>query len=436
MGATVMATVDVADENGAQGGVAPRAASVMTFTDSAGAFVLATTERMAQVVVYHDALEPYGLSALSATRPSGAAPWQVHLATPSLASVWRTLCGRPPPASPLTTIVFGSLRLDDDTTRLAGATVILGWEPRGMPMHDTVNTASDTLQHVRATTSNARGDYVFCGLPPVARAGLTATDSARHSSAVLLPHTGAVVQRVDVVLGTPARAARVHGSIRQADGLPLRDAVISVDGSSTTTTTGADGRFVLAAVPTGSRMLSARKVGYVPQHVAVHVLARATPAVLLTMPFGVTLDEVLVSERRAARPDVEDYWQRRKRGAGRFLDAAEIVKFPRLQDALRTFSMLSIETAENGVDFVVRGRQRRAVLSASEQRVVSCTATLMNDGIVERAWQIAALPLASIAAIEVHGSGSTAPARYRQFIDDCAVVLVWSKQFVAQVVAR
>lgn len=403
-------------------------------TDADGRFTLVATARVERLTVFHDDWERLGLTALDAVRPAGLARWTASLATPSLETLWLRLCERPLPAiRERPAIVFGTLRLADDSTRVAGASLTLGWEP-DVYIEDQRAGKQNTSQNTTALTrSNAQGEFFFCGVPDAAHFGIVARGSGLASSEVLLLSDGRPVRRIDLVLGDSAQRASVVGTLLDESGMPVRDATVTIDGVPTTVTTGADGRFAFTSVPLGTRMLSARKLGYLPSVLPTEVVERsernAGREMRVTMQRGVTLEGVKVVARRALNREVVDFNRRRLSGVARYMDNRELRNIPRIQDALRLFPSLRVNTANNGVDFVVLGRQMQASITTTSLSMSGCSAAVFIDGIQGDTQFLAVLRPESIAAIEVFSNGAYAPIRFRGFADNCAVVLVWTLDY-------
>lgn len=400
-------------------------------TDADGRFTLVASARVERLTVFHDDWERLGLTALDAVRPTGLARWTASLATPSLETLWLRLCERPLPAvRERPAIVYGTLRLADDSTRVAGASLTLGWEP-DVYIEDQRAGKQNASQNTTAVTrSNAQGEFFFCGVPDAAHFGIVARGSGLASSEVLLLSDGRPVRRIDLVLGDTTQRAAVVGTLLDESGVPVRDATVTIDGVQTSVTTTGDGRFVFTAVPLGTRMLSARKLGYLPSVVPTEVVERsersAARDLRITMQRGVTLEGVKVVARRALNREVVDFNRRRLSGIGRYMDNKELRNIPRIQDALRLFPSLTIRTANNGVDFAVLGRQMQASITTTSLSMSGCMASVFIDGIQGDTQFLSVFTPESIAAIEVYSNGAYAPIRFRGFADNCAVVLVWT----------
>lgn len=70
-----------------------------------------------------------------------------------------------------------------------------------------------------------------------------------------------------------AQTGTVRGQIADSTGAPIIGAVVGVENSTLRTASDAKGRYVLTAVPAGSRVLRARGIGYVPVTKSVTVVA-------------------------------------------------------------------------------------------------------------------------------------------------------------------
>ena len=164
----------------------------------------------------------------------------------------------------------------------------------------------------------------------------------------------------------------------------------------------------------------------VPAEVVDRRAQSAPNEMRVTMQRGVTLEGVKVVARRKLNREVVDFNRRRLSGIGKYMDNRELRNIPRIQDALRLFPSLTVRTANNGVDFVVLGRQMQASISTTSLNMVGCMAPVFIDGIQADTQFLSVLTPESIAAIEVYSNGAYAPIRFRSFSDNCAVVLVWT----------
>ena len=387
-------------------------------TDSLGRFVLIAESRVQRVDAYHELLDRVGLGALRADRDEAAGRWTPRLSTPGMDGVWSSLCGGRRPRNGDGGIVFGRTSASDGKTRLAGAQVELQWE--------TLEATRDTVPRyqTRVVRSDSIGRYVVCGVQEFGPAGVIAVARGLRSSALLLPGDIVPVRRADLLLGATADSARtlVDGVVQDSDGQPVSEATIAIDGVETSVRSGADGRFRMTNVPTGTRMLSARKVGLLPFLAPIDVVDGGVRNHIVAVERGVTIEGVRITARSAISRDRREFDERKRTGIGRVMDSTTIMMFPRLQSALRQYPSVLVATANNGIDFTLLGR----VVSGGAR----CHAYIYVDGVIESSEYLTILPPENIAATELYTSAEFAPARFRGLGGSCAVLLVWTKNFL------
>src|SRR5665647_3466397 len=98
-----------------------------------------------------------------------------------------------------------------------------------------------------------------------------------------------------------ARAAStdtVQGTVVDSAGSPVGDVVVSLVELERATTTGRDGRFVLADVPRGRQTLAVRRVGFAPQSQTL-IVSGTTTLTLTLGPTALRLEVVTVTATRA-----------------------------------------------------------------------------------------------------------------------------------------
>jgi Carboxypeptidase regulatory-like domain len=93
--------------------------------------------------------------------------------------------------------------------------------------------------------------------------------------------------------------------VLDADGRPVADASVSVEGTPARAVTGEDGRYVIANVPPGAHTLVARRLGYAPAELVVPATGEPRQTVQFTLRSSpVALSAVVVpGARGAARAD-------------------------------------------------------------------------------------------------------------------------------------
>ena len=116
--------------------------------------------------------------------------------------------------------------------------------------------------------------------------------------------------------------------------------------------------------------------------------------------------------------DAVELDERKLANKGRFLDSTHFRQYNQLRQALDVAPGLRTQVGRAPGDFVLRGRG-------------DCLATLWVNGVREPNTfdsMLARMAVGDIAAFEVYPSEAMAPSRYLTPGNQCAVVLVWTKQ--------
>lgn len=386
-------------------------------SDSLGRFELISDVRVAQLTVYHEALDGMGLGALSLERPASATVWQgLRVSTPSINTLWRRVCDGQIPTTVRTGIVTGTARLTDNSTRVAGAKVIAQWQA--------VAGGPDELLSVEATTDSL-GEYVLCGIEPFTEPVMAAVSDRAQSGVIAIPLQVRPLRRIDLVLATidTSRAPElgtVRGRLVNAQGAPVSEVRVSIDGREGEVLSGEDGSFMLTDVPLGTRMLSVRAVGYSPASRAVDVLSTAMTPLQIQLDRAVELAGVRVTERAIVRRERSEFDLRRKSGLARFVDSTTIARASNVRAAIQMVPGINVQPLTTGgrpsaSEFDIRGRD-------------GCPAHIWLDGTPSDIDEVNRIPQANLAAVEVYPNVAFAPARFVKVrADACAVAVFWTK---------
>jgi hypothetical protein len=264
---------------------------------------------------------------------------RVPLAIPSNVTLMRTFCGSDVSTDSVG-LVVGRVRSATDGAPLGRSQVRLRWDEFTLSRNGMVR---DTV--ARSVSSSSSGFFAHCGVPAgvtVLLRGTTGTDSSGVLEVEVLP--GEVLKR-DVFVGraltidyTPADSSsiaggrvsrgdgRVDGMVRSDNGRPIGGARVFVWETGIQVTTSSEGRFRLDSLPTGSWMLEARAIGYVPRRQIIDISSPGpAPIELALTSRRKYLDTVRVLAQRAFTGGrLVDFERRRQRGFGHFLDEAAI----------------------------------------------------------------------------------------------------------------
>lgn len=385
-----------------------------TSTDKEGRFTLISATTIHRVTVFHDFLDRSGLGSLQAEVTPQTSRAMMVLSTPSLATIWARLCPDIPLEKGRNGIVFGTVRAADAKTRLSGAQVRVTWDFNAPGTRGAKARAADTK-------TDATGSYYACGAPPNNNVYVAGYSSTLKSGAITVPGDTLPLRRVDLVLGEVGKTASIRGIVRDPNKQPLAGATIDVDGVDASTRTDANGRFRIASLPTGSRTIAVRALGFAPLFQTVTVLEQDNEEVQVDM-LATALRGVSVTAKNVSNLQL-DFEQRRREGFGTFKDSTEIVRHTSIRAIFQGIPSLVItgNTTQNFALFTP-GQS----LSGNNP-AAGCPANIYIDGQPSDTEVLVTLSKEQIAAIEVYIRQEFAPAKYLVLNNNCGVVLVWTK---------
>jgi hypothetical protein len=394
----------------------------------------------------HPALDSLGLTVPPHTiEVSSDAPLHVTLAVPSARTIRRLLCAGTQP-SDSTGLLLGFIRDADTGVPLPGATTVVTWSEL------VVAKGIHTERRNVPIKSNDAGWYALCGAPadgPItARAELGKDASGIIEVSVppggllhrdfYIPRGAAAVAVSDSAgsdsagkASVPAQlairrgSARLSGVVRDAQGQPLHGVQLMIWGSDVTGSTGDDGSFTLADLPSGTQSLELRYVGYAPTRVAVDLASNQTRSVDVTLSERAeVLDQVTVYGKASRRRiDYTGFLERRKSaGSGHFITRADIA-------ALRPVDLADILRRVPGLRLVPTSYFDYTILSsrgASTNPSGTCQPLIFVDGarLTDDTALNGMLRPGDIAAIEVYAGLAGTPAQYSG--GDCGSILIWT----------
>jgi hypothetical protein len=214
---------------------------------------------------------------------------------------------------------------------------------------------------------------------------------------------------------------------------------VSVDGVATATAV-ADrwGEFRLAAVPLGSRMLSAQAVGHTPVAQAIDVTATEATPVSITLARVVRLEQLRDGRRVAIPLRVTDSvaspraaFEARRRAS---IDlAVSLVANAAEWRAARGFVPWLSGLPWIRARYVLRGGRTVTGGDPTDAKVDlrgagNCRVHIFVDGRPTSIDRLNAVPFHEVAGVEAYASRAVAPARFAEAASgrDCAVVALWT----------
>lgn len=395
-------------------------------TDSLGRFKIDSLRPGTyQVGVFHPLLDTLGITLLTQQFRVGAdSTSMVILAVPPAAGLIRRSCSVQ--SGPLgASAVIGHVTDPETLQPVARAEVSIAWTE--LEISKAVGIRR-TPRLVRDTT-NTSGAFSICGLP----SSLQATLQARRGSAVTAEIPISLGDKpiellVRTILlsaadsGAKIGKASVSGQV-VLEGSPTNaGSRVELAGTDIVAMTNEKGEFTMRNLPSGSKLLVVRHLGFVPQDVSVDLSSREEKRVKVTLPrFVAVMDPVLVTARRSVALDQVGFSKRRKTAFGYFIgpDRLENMHPFQVTDILRLVPGIRINYGPEG-------------------ETVSSTRDLMGGGCVQ--YYVDDMPFlemspgdvnhfvtgGEVVAVEVY-QGYNTPARYMRAGASCTTIVLWTR---------
>ena len=206
---------------------------------------------------------------------------------------------------------------------------------------------------IRVAKLDSTGRYKICGLPARMSGRVQLVRNGTHSaeipvatdasSPLALRSMGMSLSTQHIAAGKDSAgkairllhgSAQVTGRVLSPSGTPIAGARVQMDETAAAAVTGADGRFTLDSVPTGTQTVSVRKLGYSVTDKAVEVsLNTPTPIAVVMQNYIPTLEAVVSVAQRDIDKEKIGFTRRKRSGMGIYREGDEI---PRNTSSLAT----------------------------------------------------------------------------------------------------
>lgn len=339
----------------------------------------------------------------------------------------RTQCQAPLPSNS-TSAVIGHVSDPESLEPVAGADVSIAW----VEFDVSNETGIRRIPHLLHDSTDAKGSFLFCGLPLSMKATLQARKGPAGTSGIpislgdgdpeLLERT-LLLSRADSAANTGN--AIVSGTVILEGGAPNAESRVELVGTDMVALTSKKGEFVLTNLPSGTHVLLARHLGYAAATAPVDLSAREPQKVTMKLlKFVPMVDPVLVLARRNAGLDRVGFNERKKAGAGYFLGPEQLQRMHAvsLTDIFRQTRGLRVTYTARG-EVVTTTRGMRSFMGGmcvqyfvDDMPWVSRTLGDVNSFVNAR----------EIVAVEVYQAWN-APAQYVRDIGACATVILWTR---------
>jgi carboxypeptidase family protein len=376
-----------------------------------------------QLGVFHPLLDTLGLSIL--TRPFHIGPdstYVVAIAVPSAATIIRQKC-RTQSGAPGMSAVIGQVKDPETLQPVARAEVSIAWTD----LEVSKAVGIRRTPHLLSDTTDKSGEFRFCGLP----SSLQATVQARRGSAataelpVSLGERAVELSARTLLLSsadsmTKSGNATVSGVVL-LEGAPGAGSRVELVGTEIVALTNAKGEFTLRNLPSGSRILLARHIGYAAQMYPVGLSAHEQPHVTIKLPkYVAVMDPVLVTARRTAALDKVGFGTRRKTTIGYFIgpERLELMHPLYITDVLRMVPGLRVVPGQYG-DAVTSSRNTGG--GCIQYYVDDMPYTEIEPDDVHKF-----VSGSEVVAVEVYQSGN-APPQFTRSMGNCTTIVLWTR---------
>ncbi|HVS59380.1 MAG TPA: carboxypeptidase regulatory-like domain-containing protein [Gemmatimonadaceae bacterium] len=394
-------------------------------TDSLGKFKIdSLPPGTYQVGVYHALLDTLGITL--ATQPFHIGPDSssfVLLAVPSAATIIRRLCPVRPGAQGKSAVI-GYVNDPETLEPVAQAEVSIAWTDIEVSKAFGIRRTS---RLVRDSTDGS-GAFKICGLP----SSLQATLQARRGSTVTadipisLGDKPAELFARTLLLSPADSGAKVGNATVSGlvvlEGSPTNSGSrVELVGTDIVAMTNEKGEFTMRNLPSGSKVLLARHLGFGAETVPVDLSSRQQKRVTIRLPkFVALMDPVLVTARKSAALDRVGFNQRKKSGFGYYIgpDRLQNMHPNFLTDILRQVPGLRTSYGPEG-----------EVISSSRGFGSGCVQYWIDD----MPWQSFSpgdinhfVTGSEIVAVEVYQDLNT-PGRYMRAGGSCTTIVLWTR---------
>ena len=322
---------------------------------------------------------------------------------------------------------------DADTDRpLAGATIAVSWNDI---MIDSTTFRVSTAERAGAVRVDSSGVYRICGAPTGSILLVQIQMNGRAGSALQTDVADDVgMRRLDLSFSAGASrslvadsvsatdttqaplltgTATVKGTIRSATGAPLSDVSVRVVDAAGSARTDSAGHFSLGALPGGSQLLEARRIGFLIGRQPLELRSGRTIEVQLRLDRIVSLDSIRVV---AQRNKYKEFEQHRRTGFGRFFTEQQIAE-------RHAFDTSDLFWVMPGLRVVGQGIDARVVSTRGSGFRGACAQNVVIDGMQNQ--DINLVRPNDIGAMEVYNDVAGGPPGANR---GCGVIVIWTKR--------
>jgi hypothetical protein len=339
----------------------------------------------------------------------------IPMGGPTASTLMRTLC---PDSLRASGLVVGHVRDQETDDAIVGALVLATWgRAIQVDRHFQLETES------RSVRTGTNGWFVECGVPVDGSASILAARGSDTTGAIDLQFGADSVVRMDLFVASNTRgaAARLTGRIIDEHGVPLPGRV-RLNGDTREVVASADGVFSMEGLPSGTRSLDFRAIGYEPMTVAVRLSNEKTVVRDVTLRRHVVLPTVTtLASQIAERLSLFEQHKRRSAG-GFFLKPDSLAGYPAAVRDLRQYvgGLPGVTITKDGSILM----RRPTTYMSSLTPYVSCVPRIFYNG------KEFGTPGSDdeIIGVEVYTRENQIPSVYPLPINrPCGLIVIWTK---------
>jgi len=394
-------------------------------TDSLGKFEIDTlAPGTYQVGIFHPLLDTLGITLV--TKPFRIGPDSssfVLLAVPSAATIIRAACADKPGGGDKSAVI-GHVYDPETLQPMARAEVSVAWAEIEVSKEFGIRRTARLMRD----STDLLGTFKICGLP----SSLQATLQARRGSTVtaeipiLLGEKSSELLARTLLLSTADSStkvgnATVSGVVLLEGSSTSGESRVELVGTDIVALTNDKGEFTMRNLPSGSKVLLARHLGFGAETAPVDLSSREEKHVTIKLPrFLAIMDPVLVTARRAAALDRIGFNQRKKSGFGYYIGPERLQNMHAnaVTDILRMVPGLRVSYSRDGdVVSSSRGGGRGCVQYYLDDMVY----TEMTPGDINNF-----VTGGEVVAVEVYQDTNTPPQFTRAGMF-CTTIVLWTR---------
>ncbi|MEO7083501.1 MAG: carboxypeptidase-like regulatory domain-containing protein [Gemmatimonadaceae bacterium] len=226
----------------------------------------------------------------------------------------------------------------------------------------------------------------------------------------------------------PKATGTIDGIVSDTNLVPIHAAFVSILGTAIRIGTGPNGRFRITKIPDGQYLVIVKHVGHRPISAVVDVAGTDTVRLAYTMePSTEMLNTVVISEKAPALR-MQEFEQRRRLGAGQFMNQAEIEakNVPYTTELMRNFIAINVSPDHSSAQTKYYALSSR---EGGNPQTGACPMQVYLDQVpLPSPFDLDLLPSPKdLAGIEVYSGASTIPPMFAGYNRGCGVILIWTR---------